>query len=100
MYAQLIDMHYEPGRLAELERLVRFELLPALRAEPGFSGATELLDQLRGRALLVLLWETEDEAHRLLAGGSAPVRAAFATILQAVGAERLGATVWEVRARA
>jgi hypothetical protein len=100
MYAQLIELPFEPERLAELERVVRFELLPALRAEPGFSGATQLLDQPSGRALLVVLWETEDEAHRPLVGGLAPFQLAFATILNAVGSDRLGATVWEVRARA
>ncbi len=100
MYAQLIELPFELERLAELERVLRFELVPALRAEPGFSGATQLLDQLSGRALLVVLWETEDEAHRPLTGGSAPFQLAFATILSVAGSDRLVATVWEVRARA
>lgn len=100
MYAQLIELPFEPNRLDEVECLVQCELLPALRGEPGFSGATELLDQGGGKALLVLLWETEFEAHRASLAGSAPFQLAFATILQAVGSDRLAATVWEVRARA
>ena len=99
MYAQLIELPFEPERLDEVECLVQCELLPALRGEPGFSGATELLDQ-GGTALLVLLWETEIEAHRASMAGDAPFQLAFATILQAVGSDRLAATVWEVRARA
>jgi hypothetical protein len=35
MYAQLIEARLEPARLAVLERLVRFELVPALFQVPG-----------------------------------------------------------------
>ena len=64
MHAQVITLTIEPRRLPELEYLVRFELLPALRTEPGFSGATSLVEQEQGRVLLILLWETEEEAVR------------------------------------
>jgi hypothetical protein len=65
MYAQLIEASVESHRFEGLERLVRSVLLPALRQEPGFSGAMSLVDRDRAATLLVLLWETEADAARL-----------------------------------
>ena len=39
MYAQVVELQLEPERLDELERLVRSELMPALREQSGFCGA-------------------------------------------------------------
>jgi hypothetical protein len=100
MYAQVIELPLNPKRLRELEYLVRFELLPALRDETGFSGATSLVDQERGKALLVLYWETEDEAAAPLATGDAPVQRAFTAIIELLGVRRYSPTIWEVSARA
>lgn len=86
MHAQVITLTIEPRRLPELEYLIRFELLPALRTEPGFSGATSLIEQPHGRVLLILLWETEEEAGRPASALLEPFSAAT--------------TVWEVNARA
>ena len=100
MYAQVIELPIEQEHLGELERLLRFELLPALRAERGFSGATNLIDHQRGKALLVLYWETEDEAARPLATGDAAFQQAFATMVDVLGLRWFSPTVWEVSARA
>jgi len=64
MYAQVIETSLEPDSLELFERLVRCELLPVLRGEPGFSGAMSLIDRERALTLLVLLWETEAAAAR------------------------------------
>ena len=100
MYAAVMEMTLAPERLGELERLVRFQLLPALRREPGFSGATNLVALERGRALLVLFWETEAEALRPLATGEADFQQAFATIRRRLELRWFAPTVWEVSARA
>ena len=62
MYAQLIETRLKPERPEVLERLVRNGLVPALREQPGFCGALSLTGRKRARTLLVLLWETEEEA--------------------------------------
>ena len=88
MYAQIIETSIRPDRLELLERLVRCELLPALRAESGFSGAMSLVDRERAATLLVLLWETAEDAAR---------PRAFVTELPGVALSPT--TVWEVNAR-
>jgi hypothetical protein len=98
MHAQVIELQLEPDRLEELERLVRSELVPALRAQPGFCGALNLTDCERAVTLLVLLWETEGEAARTLAQSAAPSGLALSTVTDLLAARPF--TVWEVEARA
>jgi hypothetical protein len=99
MYAQLIEIRLEPGRLAVLERLVRDELMPALREQSGFCGALKLRDSERADSLLVLLWETEEEAARPLARDAAPFGQAVATVTELLASRSCSVTVWEVAAR-
>ena len=100
MHAQVIELQLEPERLEVLERLVRSELVPALREQSGFCGALNLTDRERGETLLVLLWEREDEAARTLAQSAALLGQAFATVPDLVAARLRSVTVWEVDARA
>jgi hypothetical protein len=100
MYAQVIELPLEPERLEVLERLVRYELVPALREQAGFCGALNLTDRERGETLLVLLWEREDEAARPLAQSAALLGQAFATVTDLLAARSCSVTVWEVDARA
>ena len=88
MYAQVIETSVPPEQLALLERLVRCELLPALRGEPGFSGAMSLVDRDRAATLLVLLWETEADAAR-----------PRASVTGLPGVAPSPTTLWEVNAR-
>ena len=99
MYAQLIETRLEPERLKELVRLVRCELVPALRGQAGFCGALNLTHRERAESLLVLLWETEDEATRPLRLGAAPFQQARATLTEFLTARSCAVTVWEVDAR-
>jgi hypothetical protein len=100
MYAQVIELRLAPERFDKLERLVRSELVPALREEAGFCGALNLTDRERAVSLLVLLWETEDEAARPLARSAAPFARASATLAEVLAAGSRSMTVWEVDARA
>jgi hypothetical protein len=99
MYAQLIETRSDPERLTELVRLVRGELVPALRKQAGFSGALYLTSSERAESLLVLLWETEAEALRPLRRGAAPFQQALATVTELLAARSHAVTVWEVDAR-
>jgi len=71
MYAQVSRSAPPRGRLDEL--------LSALREEPGFVGLFDLVDRRRGEEMVIVLWETAEQASR--ARGTA------------------GDTVWEVNAR-
>ena len=92
MYAQALE-GAGPTRLNEI---VQRELLPALRIERGFSGALSLVDHETGRALVLVFWETEEEAAR-------PLAPCFAALLAALGLpdpDTCRPRVWEVGARA
>jgi hypothetical protein len=98
MYAHIIESQLMPERLGELDRLVRCELLlPALRAESGFCGAVSLVERERGAALLVLLWETEEEGVRPFASTAPEVREAFSALTTLLGSH--SGVIWEVNAR-
>src|SRR3954452_7695333 len=99
MHAQVIEIRLEPAQLEVVERLIRGELVPALREQSGFCGALHLTAQERSEALLVVLWETEDDAnrpHAFSTDGAEPVAASIIDLL----ALRAGSvTLWEVDAR-
>jgi hypothetical protein len=97
MYARLLEVR-AAATSQEFGRIVREELLPALRNEEGFCGALHLVNCDGGNGLMITFWETEAQAARSRDGldiwcveGSA----AIAT----TGSARLR-TVWEVQARA
>jgi hypothetical protein len=99
MYAQLIERNVALHRVDELCRVVRRELLTALRGQPGFSGALSLVDRETGRSLLVVLWETDEEAARPLVQCDGPIREALAAIEGLTGADCCSSSVWEVSRR-
>ena len=96
MHAQLIELKLAPERL---ERLVRSELIPALREQSGFCGALSLTARERCATLLVLLWETEAQAARTLARSAAPFTQAPATVTALLASRSCSVTVWEVDSR-
>ena len=94
MYAQALEV--STGALEVLSQTICRELLPALRTERGFSGALSLVDRETENTLLLIFWETEEEAAR-------PLPPYFAALLAKVGlpdAATYTPRVWEVDARA
>jgi hypothetical protein len=98
MHAQVIRNETTRETRPALERLMCRELIPALRAEPGFAGAMSLVDPQTGDAMTLVLWKTAEGARRPL------VRSArLATVLERLraltpgGRERV--SVWEVSVR-
>jgi hypothetical protein len=99
MHAQLIESTTTPDRLDELSEVIRRELVVALRGQEGFSGALSLLDRETGAGLLVVLWETGEEAALPLVQCDAPLLAALAAVAAVSTGALRPSTVWEVSAR-
>jgi hypothetical protein len=100
MYAQLIQGGTTPDRRIAMDRIVTDELVPSLEAEPGFSGALNLVDRETGNAQMIVLWETEAQARRALSEYGGAFLKALANIAAISTGTRAPISVWEVNARA
>jgi hypothetical protein len=99
LFAQLIQGGTTPDRRDEMARLVTESLIPALRDEPGYAGALNPVDRGSGNAMMVVFWETKEQAERPLDQyGSAFVQA-LALITGISTGQRSPISVWEVNAR-
>jgi hypothetical protein len=99
MFAQLIKARVDRGRIEMLEQAVRAELMPALRNEPGYCGAMSLSNRARAETLLLLLWETEEQARRPVEPDVAPFSLARETASELLTNTCFVVTVWDVDAR-
>jgi hypothetical protein len=100
MYAQLIEGGTTPESRTEMDRIVTDEMIPALKAEPGFSGALNIVDRSSGNAMMLVLWETEAQARRALSEYGDAFLRALARVAQISTGTRRPISVWEVNARA
>jgi hypothetical protein len=99
MYAQLVQGGTTPDKRSEMDRIVTDELVPALHDEPGFAGALNLVDRETGNALMLILWETADQANRSLSEYGQRFLKALASIAAISTGNRAPISIWEVNAR-
>jgi hypothetical protein len=99
MYAQLVQGGTTPDKRSEMDRIVTDELVPALHDEPGFAGALNLVDRETGNALMLILWETSDQANRSLSEYGQRFLKALASIAAISTGNRAPISIWEVNAR-
>jgi len=99
MYAQLVRGGTTPERRTEMDRIVNEELVPALQDEPGFAGAMNLVDRESGNALMIILWETAEQAHRPPNEYGEQFLKALASVAAISTGNRAPISVWEVNAR-
>jgi hypothetical protein len=99
VHAQVIRHETKDETRAAMERIVCRELIPALRAEPGFAGAMSLGDPQTGEAMTIVLWKTPEQARRPLERCGASLATALSRLraLSSCGRERV--SVWEVSVR-
>jgi hypothetical protein len=98
MHAQVIEGGTTLERRAEMDAIVTEQLLPALDQEPGYAGAMNLVDRDTGQAMMIVLWEREEQAKRPLPEyGDAFLRALAAITAISTG-QRKPITVWDVNA--
>jgi hypothetical protein len=99
MYAQVIEGGTTPDRRETMDRIVTDELIPALESEPGFAGAMNVVDRGSGDAMMIVLWQTEQQARRALGEYGAAFLKALAGIAAISTGTRRPISVWEVNAR-
>jgi hypothetical protein len=95
VFAQVIETATGPAGRAEVVRIVRDELVPALCGEDGFSGAVGMVEAGTGRALMVAFWEHEAQAAVPPSGRGPAFRTALAA-LEARGGTPRSVSTWEV----
>jgi hypothetical protein len=100
MYAQVIEGGTTPDRRTEMDAIVVDRLIPALEAEPGYTGALNLVDRESGEAMMVILWDEEAQARRPLPEYGPGFLKALAAITAISTGQRKPIGVWEVNARA
>jgi hypothetical protein len=99
MYAQLVQGGTTPDKRNEMDRIVTEELVPALHEEPGFAGALNLVDRETGNAMMIVLWETAEQAGRSLDEYGQRFLKALANIAGITTGNRAPISLWEVNAR-
>jgi hypothetical protein len=100
MYAQVIEGGTTPDRRTHMDAIVTDRLLPALEQEPGYTGALNLVDRTSGNAMMIVLWEDEDQARRPLPEYGSDFLKALAEIVAISTGQRKPIGVWEVNAKA
>jgi hypothetical protein len=100
MYAQVVQGGAAPENREQMDSVVIDELIPALEKEPGYAGAVNLVDRDTGNAMMIVLWESEDQARRPLPQYGQAFLRALASIAAMSSGNRAPISVWEVNARA
>jgi hypothetical protein len=100
VYAQLIEGGTTPELRTEMDRLVTDQMVPALETEPGFAGALNLVDRDSDNAVMIVLWETAEQARRPLPQYGQAFLEAIAGVMAISTGTRRPISVWDVNARA
>jgi hypothetical protein len=75
-------------------------MVPALKIEPGFAGALNLVDRDSGNAIVIVLSETDAQARRPLADNGGAFLKALAGVAAISTGVRRPISVWQVNVRA
>jgi heme-degrading monooxygenase HmoA len=86
MFARVQTVHQPVEKLDEMTEVARKQL-PAARELPGFRGFTYLVDRDNAKAMVVSLWETEDDARQMEANAAIRERTAAETGVQSPPSE-------------
>src|SRR6266704_1096493 len=68
MYARVVTIQVQPGKVDEAIQFVQGSILPELRQEAGFQGLTMLVDRTNYKAIAIV--QDQTEAHLQTAGAS------------------------------
>jgi ketosteroid isomerase-like protein len=98
MFVQLVEGGASPDLRAEMDRIVNEEMLPALDLEPGYAGALNLVDRETGNAMMLTLWNTQEQAELPIRDRGAAFLRALGSIAAISSGQRRPISVWEVNA--
>ena len=79
-----------------MDRIVREEMLPALEHEPGYAGALNLVDRHTGNAMMITLWNTQEQAELPIRERGDPFLRALGSIAAISSGQRRPISTWEV----
>lgn len=96
MFAQVIQAGVRTADRAELVRIVRENLVPALEREAGFGGALGMVEAGTGRAMMIALWELEEQASAPPKLRGESFRQALADVERLSDSDRGPVSVWVV----
>lgn len=65
MLARITTFHAQEGKLDEVLDIIRSEIAPAVRAQPGCHGVIVLADQRDERGVFVAYWDSEERIAEL-----------------------------------
>lgn len=64
MISRITEVTVNPNKLNEVRRALDTQVIPTLKAQPGFVDAVESLDPATGQLVCVSLWKTREDADR------------------------------------
>ena len=99
MFAQVVQGGTTLEKRPEMDRIVNEMMMPALKEEPGFAGGLNLVDRQTGAGMMIMLWETEDQAKLPASERGSGFLKALAEIASISSGNRAPITTWEVNAR-
>jgi hypothetical protein len=83
-----------------MHRIVSDELIPALRDEPGFVGALNLVAPDSGDAIMIVLWQSVEQAQKTLGdNGTSFLAPLFCIADSPPPGDDESRSVWEVTVR-
>ena len=100
MYAQVIQGGAALEQRAQMDAVVHEQMIPALQEEPGFSGALNLVDRDTGKAMMIVMWQEEEQARRPLTEYGRSFLQALASVAAITSGNRAPISVWHVNAQA
>ena len=98
MHAQLVWSHTTEQSREEMHRVVSNEVFPALRDEPGFVGALNLVNPDSGDAIMIVLWQSAEQTQQTLGDNGTSFLAPLLHIAGTAG-DGEPPSVWEVTVR-
>lgn len=87
MFARVQTVHQPAEKLDEMTGVAREQLPAAALDLPGFRGFYYLIDRVNGKSLVISLWETEQDVHRVEANTASRAHTAAAAGIESPPSE-------------
>lgn len=69
MYAQMVRIQIQPGKIDEAIRIFKESVVPAVSGQPGFKNVYLLVDRESNKGVGFSLWETEADVAAVASSG-------------------------------